>query len=62
MNLALRCGRGHSWAKVTRGPSSQRHVEICTSNSLAACDTILTDTSPDKADDARAALSDQIVG
>ena len=24
MNLALRCGRGHSWAKATRGPSSQR--------------------------------------
>jgi hypothetical protein len=34
MNLALRCGRGHSWAKVTRGPSSQRHVELCTSNSV----------------------------
>ena len=33
MNLALRCGRGHSWAKVTRGPSSQRPVELCTSNS-----------------------------
>ena len=28
MNLALRCGRGHSLAKVTRGPSSQRHVEL----------------------------------
>ena len=21
MNLALRCGRGHSWAKATPGPS-----------------------------------------
>ena len=31
---AARCGRGHSWAKATRGPSSQRHVELCTTNSV----------------------------